>query len=91
MNPVTFHILDVYARDEKIVSANETEQLVEYSSGSEECEDDDEFQSRRRNTHPPMKAGQDHTPVHDRECRGDAESVQGDGIRDNRRRRVGEE
>lgn len=45
--PVTFHILDVYARDEKIVSANEEEQIVEYSS-DESNSDDEEFQPRRK-------------------------------------------
>jgi DNA polymerase elongation subunit (family B) len=39
--PISFHILDVAARDEKIVSANETEQLVAYTSGGEDS--DDEF------------------------------------------------
>jgi DNA polymerase elongation subunit (family B) len=29
--PISFHILDVHARDEKVLSTNETEQLVEYS------------------------------------------------------------
>ena len=43
--PVSFHILDVYARDEKIVSSTETEQLVEYSSVEES--DDEEFKRGR--------------------------------------------
>jgi DNA polymerase delta subunit 1 len=60
--PVTFHILDVYARDEKIVSANETEQLVEYSSGTENS-DDEEFVTRRRGNAPQVapKGKADHS------------------------------
>jgi DNA polymerase elongation subunit (family B) len=60
--PVTFHILDVYARDEKIVSANETEQLVEYSSGTENS-DDEEFVTRRKGAAPQVapKGKADHT------------------------------
>lgn len=38
--PISFHILDVSARDEKIVSANETEQLVAYTSGGEDSDDE---------------------------------------------------
>lgn len=45
--PVTFHILDVAARDEKIVSANETEQLVQYDTASLDSEDE-EFQAGRK-------------------------------------------
>jgi DNA polymerase elongation subunit (family B) len=41
--PITFHILDAFARDEKIVSENEEEMLVEYSSDSNDS-DDEEFQ-----------------------------------------------
>jgi DNA polymerase elongation subunit (family B) len=58
--PVHFHILDVFARDEKIVSENEEEVLVQYSSNSENS-DDEEFQRGRRGapSGPPMKG--DHT------------------------------
>lgn len=45
--PVHFHILDVFARDEKIVSENEEEVLVQYSSNSEGS-DDEEFQKGRK-------------------------------------------
>jgi DNA polymerase elongation subunit (family B) len=45
--PVHFHILDVFARDEKIVSENEEEVLVQYSSNSENS-DDEEFQRGRK-------------------------------------------
>lgn len=37
--PVTFHILDVHARDEKVLSTNETEQVVQYSDA--EASDDE--------------------------------------------------
>jgi DNA polymerase elongation subunit (family B) len=53
--PVNLHILDIYARDEKVISANEEEQLVEYSSGSD-VEDDDEFQPKKKGFVPKGKA-----------------------------------
>jgi DNA polymerase elongation subunit (family B) len=48
--PVTFHILDVHARDEKVESETETEKLVQYCSDSENS--DDEFKSKfsKKNT-----------------------------------------
>jgi DNA polymerase elongation subunit (family B) len=62
--PVTFHVLDVYARDEKIVSANEEEVLVEYSSDGSQS-DDEEFQSRRRGAVGPNgKPKADHSGKH---------------------------
>jgi DNA polymerase elongation subunit (family B) len=45
--PVNIHILDIYARDEKVISANEEKQVVQYSS-DEEVDEDDEFQPRRK-------------------------------------------
>jgi DNA polymerase elongation subunit (family B) len=45
--PIQFHILDVSARDEKILSTTETEREVQYSSNSDS--DDEEFQRNSRN------------------------------------------
>jgi DNA polymerase elongation subunit (family B) len=45
--PVTFHILDTYARDEKVTAETETEKLVQYSVDSDD--DDEEFQRRAQN------------------------------------------
>jgi DNA polymerase elongation subunit (family B) len=42
---VTFHILDVSARDEKVVSENETEKLVQYAPGDDS---DDEFKPTKK-------------------------------------------
>ncbi len=43
--PITFHILDAFARDEKVVSETETEKVVEYEHEVED--DDEEFHSAR--------------------------------------------
>ena len=53
---ISFHILDAFARDEKVVSETETEKVVEYEHEVEE--DDEEFHSARRQM-PSGKA--DHT------------------------------
>ena len=39
--PITFHILDVCARDEKIISTNTNEKYIQYSHADDS--DDDEF------------------------------------------------
>ena len=56
--PVTFHILDVSARDEKIISTNENEQVVAYTSDHEGT-DDEEIQ--HKNKYSGKKGQADHS------------------------------
>jgi DNA polymerase elongation subunit (family B) len=46
--PIQFHILDVSARDEKVLNVTQTEREVQYSSDSDS--DDEEFKANARNT-----------------------------------------
>jgi DNA polymerase elongation subunit (family B) len=57
--PISFHILDVFARDKKVVDETENEVVVEYSTDSEQS-DDDEF-IKSKNKPIPKKNSQDHS------------------------------
>jgi DNA polymerase elongation subunit (family B) len=52
--PIQFHILDVSARDEKVLSDTQSEREVQYSSDG--GSDDEEFQARQNTTKPNNRA-----------------------------------
>lgn len=56
--PITFHILDAFARDEKVISEDGDEKLVQFERNEEE--DDEEFQVTRRYA-PQQKGKVDHS------------------------------